>query len=143
MILKMLMCLVACATMVSCRPQIKDTANNVVVAKANYPVEFKICNQSFDDPVADIEVSLDGKQIFSGGLHVLRQHNYFFFTTISDELPRSITITSRIGPPPPFPFSRVGNRQISVEQDKPFKFEIDVYGTNIVVKQTEQFRMII
>ena len=137
------MCLVACATMVSCRPHTTDTSTTNGESRANYPVEFKICNHSYEDPVADIEVSLDGKQIFSGGLHVLRQHNYFFFTTISDKLPRSITITNRIGPPPPFPFSRVGNRQISVEQDKPFKFEIDVYGTNIVVKQTEQFRMII
>ena len=122
---------------VSCRLPEPPTTSDQTGPALSRQVEFRISNQSLDDPLAYVTISLDDRQVFYGGLHVAGQHNVFRFITGSEKVPASITITTNSGHPPPE--GKAATKQFSVKPDMALRFDITVHGTNIFVHQVEAF----
>ena len=126
-----------CMILTSCNSSKTGPQSDVQKSIATHQIQFRMSNQSIQEPLAYVEIHLDGKQVFFGGLHVARQHNYFTFTTVSEEKPSSVTIKTTVDHAPPE--GRSFKREISVDQDTPLNFDVDVHGTNIIVNQVKKF----
>jgi hypothetical protein len=139
MILRLLFFTVVFFTATSCIPRTASIPVAVEESKKHYPVEFLICNSSFTNPMAFVEIAIDNKQVFSGGLHVERQHNYFHFITMSDGLLSDVSVTSKTHLENRFNPAIPMIKHLQVEQDKPLMFRIHIWDTNIVIRQTSDF----
>ena len=134
---RILVGLAICAVVASCRPLETSSPMDVSGPTVLHQVEFRVDNGSIEDPLAYVAISLDEKQVFFGGLYVARQHNYFRFSTVSEEMPSRVTITTTIDHAPPE--GRTSRREIPVNKYTPLNFDVSVHGTNIFVNQVEKF----
>jgi hypothetical protein len=125
-----------CMTLAACTLSKTDSQSDIPKPIDTHQVQFRMSNQSIQEPLAYVEIQLDGKQVFFGGLHVATQHNYFTFTTVSEGKPSSVTISTTVDHAPPE--GRTSKRQFPVDQNIPLIFDVNVHGTNIFVNQVEK-----
>lgn len=126
-----------CMTLAACTLSKTDPQSDISKPISTHQVQFRLSNQSIQDPLAYVDIQIDGKQVFFGGLHVARQHNYFRFSTLSDEMPSNVAVQTNVGYPPPE--GHTSRKLVPVLKDSPLKFDINVHGTNIYINQVKEF----
>ncbi|MEI6810087.1 MAG: hypothetical protein WCN95_15320 [bacterium] len=135
---RILGCLALCLAAASCKNTVPVPAPSAEQGvPALHSAEFRISNGSFEEPLAYVAISIDDEEVFSGGLHVARQHNHFRFQTSRLKRPSTVAVATTPGQPPPE--GHTSKRRITVEQTKALRFDVEVHGTNIFIHQVERF----